>query len=99
MYTFQRRLALHGEDTGAVHQHVHAFVSVQKGFGHLINAFGARHIAGNDIDFWCTSFFASLCSLQQAKQVRLPLLDSFDNSQLHFCRLSPLFCAVTADLT
>ncbi len=81
--TFQRCLALHGKDAGAVDQHVHAFVSVQKGFGHLINAFGALHIAGNNIDFWCTSFSASLCSLQQAEQIRLPLLDPFDNHQLH----------------
>ena len=81
--TFQRRLALHGKDAGAVDQHIHAFVSVQKGFGHLVNAFGALHITGNNINFWCTSFFASLCSLQQAEQVRLPLLDPFANAQLH----------------
>ena len=83
LHTFQRRLTLHGKDAGAVDQHIHAFVSVQKRFGHLINAFGALHIAGNNINFWCTSFFASLCCLQQAEQVRLPWLDAFDNPQQH----------------
>lgn len=97
--TFQRRLALHGKDTSAVDQHIHAFVSVQKGFGHLINAFGALHIAGNNIDFWCTSFFASLCSLQQADKVFLPLPDPFDNPQLHLADCHLWFCAVIADLT
>jgi len=90
VHTFQRRLALRGKDAGAVDQHIHAFVSVQKGFGHLINAFGALHIARNNINLWCTSLFASLCSLQQAEQVRMPLLDPFGNSQLqlvvcHLC--------------
>ncbi len=90
VHTFQRCLALHGKDAGAVDQHIHAFVSVQKGFGHLINAFGALHIARNNINLWCTSLFASLCSLQQAEQVRMPLLDPFGNSQLqlvvcHLC--------------
>lgn len=99
VHTFQRRLALHGKDAGAVDQHIHAFVSVQKGFGHLINAFGALHVAGNNIDFWCTSFFASLCSLQQADKEFLPLLDPFDNPQLHLADCHLWFCAVIADLT
>ncbi len=90
VHTFQRRLALRGKDAGAVDQHIHASVSIQKGFGHLINAFGALHVAGNNINFWCTSFFASLCSLQQAEQVRFPMLDPFGHpwlQQLVMCHL------------
>lgn len=63
--TFKRRLALQGKDSGAVHQNVYALVLVQQCLGQLINAFGAGHVTGDNINFGCTGLSACLSSLQR----------------------------------
>ena len=63
--TFQRRLALQGKDTGAVHQNVYALVPVQQCLSQLINALGAGHVTGDNINLRCAGLLARLSSLQR----------------------------------